>query len=101
MDLRGVQKREPHPSIFALGGEMRDKLWGSKNYLVRHQILVLQVVKGPLFFYGQNIPIPIQETVVKRVNALVAPNGLRELILTAHAHTLDTLVGYTCGFRYG
>src|SRR5439155_22397579 len=34
--LRGVQKREPHPSVLALGSEMRDKLRGSEDYLVRH-----------------------------------------------------------------
>jgi len=72
---------------------MRDKLGRSENNLVRHQILVLQVVECSLFFYGQNIPIPIQETVIKRVNALVTPNEFSELVLTDHAHDLDPITG--------
>src|SRR5205807_10077899 len=48
VDLRSVQKREPHPSVLALGSEMRDKLRGSENNFVRHQILVLQVVECSL-----------------------------------------------------
>ncbi|TMI46721.1 hypothetical protein E6H17_08185 [Candidatus Bathyarchaeota archaeon] len=72
---------------------MRDKLWGSENYLVRHQILVLQVVECSLLFDRQNVSIAIQEAVVKRVNALVAPNELSELVLTDHAHDLDPITG--------
>jgi hypothetical protein len=50
-------------------------------------------VECSLLLDGQNVPIAIQETVVKWMNALVVPDELGQLVLADHAHALDQIIG--------
>jgi len=65
---------------------------GGEDYFMRNQILMFQVIQSRLVFDCQNVSVTIEETEIKRVNALEGVDQFDELVFPEYAQrSLTTL----------